>query len=170
MDYKFSPSYIIIKIFSGINVKFLFFFLPAFLIHCYQFVPQPINVSSEGNGSNAELVRISICQDADELSSCANLSASTPSDLASCFGEFSKTLSDTLDEIEPSETAFSLTDEELKDFESTETKYVDCTNEISTKIEAGYVDSEEKLQELHEDMLSCTEGFITSFKKTMKCN
>ena len=153
-------------------MKFLLPFFVIFLAHCNQLIPipKPIDMASTGDQSDADLIRISICQDADELSSCANFSASEPSDLVLCFGDFSETLSETLSEIENSDTAFSLTAEQQSSFESSKTKYANCATEIPTKVDADYIDSEEKLQEVHEDMLSCTEDFASSFKDIMKCN
>lgn len=149
-------------------MKFLFFFLPVFLVHCNLLKPQPITSKTSGNKSDEELVRFSICHDVDTFSSCTNTSASTPEDLIACKEEFSKILQDTLDEVDSSQTRFSLTSEEERNFNSAVQKQEDCTSEPSTKIDS--IDSAEKLQEVHEDILSCTETFISSVQDVMKCD
>lgn len=151
-------------------MKILFFFLSVFLIYCHQFIsiPQSVNTGTAGDQSDPDLVRISICQDVGELSSCANFSASTPQDLVSCHGDFTNTLSETLGEVKNSKTKFSFTDEEQSNFDSAVKNWEECTNEISTKIDT--LDSEEKLQEVHEGILSCTEDFTSSASTIMECD
>ncbi|MDE0151371.1 MAG: hypothetical protein OXK80_02585 [Bdellovibrionales bacterium] len=149
-------------------MKFLFFFLSVFLTHCNLFTPQPITSKTSENGSDEELIKLSICHDVDTFSSCTSPSASTPKDLLACKREFSKILRDTLDEIDNSQTNFSLTPEEERNFNSALKRQEDCISEPSAKVDS--VGSDDELQEVHEDILSCVEGFTSSVQDIMKCD